>query len=137
MTSRSASPLHKGNHRKNNINVAPKNEHLCGGPETHILPAMLCLNLSFKIKRLMRARVVVPFSPGPAWVRADTGWIGSVVLASRQQQTNNTSESAQPTASVGEMLNLFKHLANTLRPVDDLETRLCRIVYTRGIHSKQ
>ena len=67
------------------------------------------------------ARVVVPFSPRPTCVRADTGWIGSIVLAPHQQQTNNTSESAQPTASVGEMLKLLQLLANTLRSVYDLE----------------
>ena len=78
--------------------------------------------MSFRL--VPRARVVVPFSPGPAWVRADTGWIGSVVLASHKQQTNNTSESAQPTASVGEMHRLFKLLAKTLRHVNDLDTRL-------------
>ena len=75
------------------------------------------------------ARVVVPFSPGPACVRADTGWIGSAVLAPHQQQTNNTSESAQPTASVGEMLTLCQLLANTLRPVYYVETRLCMRVH--------
>ena len=55
---------------------------------------------------------MVPFSPRPACVRADTGWIGSIVLAPHQQQTNNTSEPAQPTASVGEMHRLFKFLAD-------------------------
>ena len=59
-----------------------------------------------------RTWVVLPFSPGTACVRADTGWIGSFRLASHQQQLHKISEPARPMASIGQMHNLSGHHTN-------------------------